>query len=70
MGLPVPKDMDGRFLDQAFIDGYLDAYPVCLSDASDTGETDHDPGGAEGEGYTEEGEKEILERLRGLGYMG
>ncbi len=69
MGLPVPTDMDGQVLDRAFVDGYLEAYPVRLSQPSGSGE-----GGTEdvtsGAGYTEEGEKEILERLRGLGYMG
>jgi predicted AlkP superfamily phosphohydrolase/phosphomutase len=64
MGLPVPSDMDGRVLVDAFEDGYMEAFPPRVVDPSDAG--------AMGEelSFTEEGEKEILERLRGLGYMG
>jgi predicted AlkP superfamily phosphohydrolase/phosphomutase len=64
MGLPVPSDMDGRVLEDAFAEGFMDAYPLRVADVQ---------GGERSSGeasYTEEGEKEILERLRGLGYMG
>ena len=65
MGLPVPTDMDGRVLEDAFADGYMDAFPLEMADASaaaGNGATDAD--------YTEEGEKEILERLARIGVHG
>jgi hypothetical protein len=64
MGLPVPADMDGRVLADAFADGYLDSFPLQIADAaaSDLAQAGVD--------YTAEGEQEIMERLRGLGYMG
>jgi predicted AlkP superfamily phosphohydrolase/phosphomutase len=64
MGLPVPSDMDGRVLEDAFKEGYMEAYPLKMVDASAA------KGDSPEVGYTAEGEKEILERLRGLGYMG
>jgi predicted AlkP superfamily phosphohydrolase/phosphomutase len=64
MGLPVPTDMDGRVLEDAFTDGYMEAFPLRMVDSASAA------GAASEVGYTEEGEKEILERLRGLGYMG
>ncbi|MGC9333383.1 MAG: alkaline phosphatase family protein [Anaerolineae bacterium] len=64
MGLPVPTDMDGQVLEQAFAEAYRAAFPVHFADpavvTSGQGPTD----------YTEEGEKEIMERLKGLGYLG
>jgi predicted AlkP superfamily phosphohydrolase/phosphomutase len=64
MGLPIPADMDGRILGDAFSAGYMEAFPPELSESSAQGEM------AEAVEYTEEGEKEILERLRGMGYLG
>jgi hypothetical protein len=64
LDLPVPADMDGRVLSNAFEDAYVEAFPVITSDPSTAT-------GAEAfGGYTEEGEKEIMERLEGLGYLG
>jgi predicted AlkP superfamily phosphohydrolase/phosphomutase len=64
MGLPVPTDMDGHVLEQAFGEDYTASFPVTFADPADVS----------GEGgwtdYTEEGEKEIMERLEGLGYLG
>jgi predicted AlkP superfamily phosphohydrolase/phosphomutase len=64
MGLPVPSDMDGQILEQAFIEGYMDAFPAETMQSL----TKDDP--SDIIGYTDEGEKEILERLQGLGYLG
>lgn len=64
MGLAVPADMDGRVVDGAFADEYMAAHPIRIGDAADS---DSDVSWT---GYTEEGEKEIMERLEGLGYMG
>jgi predicted AlkP superfamily phosphohydrolase/phosphomutase len=64
VGLPVPDDMDGRVLEPAFLPEYVQAFPVQIGAAGlpTDGETPVD--------YTEEGEKEIMERLQGLGYLG
>jgi predicted AlkP superfamily phosphohydrolase/phosphomutase len=64
LGLPVPADMDGHVLSQAFEDAYLKAFPVVMVDPSTA------KGAETFGGYTEEGEKEIMERLEGLGYLG
>lgn len=64
MAMPVPVDMDGQVLEEAFVDGYMEAFPLRLAEPSTTVEA------SPGNGYTEEGEKEILERLEGLGYLG
>jgi len=64
MGLPVPTDMDGQVLANAFEGEYMAAFPVTIGDPTpiteDTAGTD----------YTEEGEQEIMDRLEGLGYLG
>ncbi len=62
LGLPIPQDMDGRPLPEAFQEEYVHAMPLAYSEvASSTGSKET--------GYTEEGEKEIEERLKGLGYL-
>jgi predicted AlkP superfamily phosphohydrolase/phosphomutase len=64
MGLTVPADMDGHVLEHAFDGEYMNAFPIEIGDLSvpmGLGPTDD---------YTEEGEKEIMDRLQGLGYLG
>jgi predicted AlkP superfamily phosphohydrolase/phosphomutase len=63
LDLPIPGDMDGKVLTQAFDENALNVRPVRYSDSSS---------GASHPGleYTEEDEEEIVERLRGLGYLG
>jgi predicted AlkP superfamily phosphohydrolase/phosphomutase len=63
MGLPVPADMDGRVLNEAFDSEYLSTFHVQYSDVA----TDRATGEQE---YSDEDEEEIKERLRGLGYVG
>jgi predicted AlkP superfamily phosphohydrolase/phosphomutase len=64
MGLPVPSDMDGHVLAEAFSREYMAAFPIVVGDPALAGRP------AAGEDYTPEGEQEIIDRLRGLGYMG
>lgn len=64
MGLDVPSDMDGRVLQAAYLDAYQEAFPISFSDSAGVAAPDGDTD------YTQEGEREIMERLRGLGYMG
>jgi predicted AlkP superfamily phosphohydrolase/phosphomutase len=63
MGLPVPADMDGHVLESAFTAEYRDAFPVQMAAPAAVSEA------ATGVDYTKEGEKEIMDRLRGLGYL-
>ena len=60
---PVPADMDGHVLLEAFDPEYAAAFPVRRTAAAGDG------AGATVD-YTEEGEKEIMQRLEGLGYLG
>jgi predicted AlkP superfamily phosphohydrolase/phosphomutase len=64
MGLAVPSDMDGHFLEEAFADGYMERFPLKTIDLSSA------RGVADTVEYTEEGEKEVIERLTGLWYLG
>jgi len=64
MGLAVPSDMDGHVLADAFSAEYMAAFPVVTGDPRGSGAPAADVD------YTEEGEQEIIDRLRGLGYMG
>jgi hypothetical protein len=68
MGLPVPSDMDGHVLEGAFVDGYLTAFPVQIADKGSAAESPAE--GMPTVDFTAEGEKEIVERLKGLGYLG
>jgi predicted AlkP superfamily phosphohydrolase/phosphomutase len=61
--LPVPGDMDGHVLREALAEGYLDAFPIRSAEPPAVTET------AEEVGFTKEGEQEIIDRLRGLGYL-
>ncbi len=57
MGLPVPTDMDGRVLTEAI----ADTRAVEFSGTSE--------GSATTEGYSEEEEQQVIERLQDLGYI-
>lgn len=64
LGLPVPDDMDGRVLVEAFDEAFVRARPPVIVPAGAwSGERE--------EGIYEEGEADkVREALRGLGYMG
>jgi predicted AlkP superfamily phosphohydrolase/phosphomutase len=63
MGQPIPSDMDGRVLTEAFESDFL-RHPVRYEKAPREGSE-----GSE-EAYDEEEMKEIREQLKGLGYLG
>lgn len=63
-GLPVPDDMDGKVLIDAFERKFINEYPIQYSSTSETSPS-HDKGIYSGE----ESEK-IKESLRDLGYIG
>ncbi|MBN1658849.1 MAG: alkaline phosphatase family protein [Anaerolineae bacterium] len=63
MGLPVPLDMDGRVLAEGFEPDYMESFPVQMREPAlfESGQQ---------KDYDEAGEKEIMDRLEGLGYLG
>jgi len=63
LGVPVPEDMDGRVLEEAFHPEFLAQHPVKAGEASGTSE------GARQGGYTEEESAKVEERLQALGYI-
>lgn len=62
LGTPVPRDMDGRVLQEVFGEGIWKEKEIVYSD-SRQGNTE------QGEGLTEEENEEIQRRLKGLGYV-
>ena len=64
MGLPVPRRMDGRVLEGLFEPDYLQAHPITFSNWEGKGQ--------EGDwmGYSEDEEKQLMEKLERLGYVG
>jgi predicted AlkP superfamily phosphohydrolase/phosphomutase len=62
LGLPVPRHMDGRVLNEAFSDEFNAANPVAWQ------EVDLSPGGGSG-GVSDEEEALVMEKLRDLGYV-
>lgn len=63
MNTPIPQDMDGRPLTEVFSEEHREKVPVVYSEEDSSRALGDD-------GYTEEAEEEIKERLRGLGYLG
>lgn len=64
MGLPVPRDMDGSVLVDLFRPSFLDSRPILYED-SEPGKRDQPTKDI----FSEEEEKIIKDRLRGLGYL-
>lgn len=67
LGLPVPREMDGRVLEEAIGASFLARHPVSYEEGR--GRT-VDEGDERGEAIDEEEVEEIKERLRGWGYLG
>ena len=63
MGLPVPTDMDGRVLLEAMKEEWVEKHPVQYTNPEGESQL---PGLI----YSQDEEKEIRERLKGLGYLG
>jgi len=65
MNLPIPADMDGRVLEEAFDDEYRRSHPVRREEpgASSPRQAQAEPV------YTDEEETEMQRRLHGLGYL-
>lgn len=63
LGLPVPRDMDGRVAEGLFDAGFLGRRPVRYDDASGNGVA------ASFEEVDEQEQKELVRSLKGLGYL-
>ena len=63
LGVPVPEDMDGKVLTNAFRSDFLAAHPFQAGHASGTSEIQRPSG------YTQEESDKVEERLRALGYL-
>lgn len=63
LGVPVPQDMDGRVLEQAFRPEFLAQHPVQAGAAVGTSTGDRSSG------YSEEESAKVEERLQALGYL-
>ncbi len=63
LGVPVPEDMDGSVLVDAFRPEFLAQHPVTAGVASGTSEGDRPSG------YTDEESAKVEERLQALGYL-
>jgi arylsulfatase A-like enzyme len=66
LGLGVPSDFDGRVLAEAFTADELARHPVRSAPPADPSP----PGGTVGQSLSTEAEREIRERLKGIGYVG
>ncbi len=64
MGIPIPRDMDGKILNDVFKKEYLASHPPRYTDAPDSDSKSDDAGT-----YTEGESREVAERLRNLGYI-
>jgi predicted AlkP superfamily phosphohydrolase/phosphomutase len=64
-GEPIPSDMDGRALEEIFEPRFVADNPLILRDVEPEERRDFGRGT-----YTEEEEREIEERLKGMGYLG
>jgi hypothetical protein len=62
MGVPIPDDMDGRVLTEAFEDDYFRQRPIRYTAARASEPVDELE-------LTPEQEEMVKERLRGLGYI-
>lgn len=60
-GLPVPKDMDGRVLEEAFCEQALNEQPILFSEAEDVSKCAEEIGVRE--------EEQVREHLANLGYL-
>jgi predicted AlkP superfamily phosphohydrolase/phosphomutase len=62
LGLPIPPDLDGHVLTEAWLPDQLEAHPLVFSEMSTSAE-------AAGEHYGAEDQDTVIDRLRGMGYV-
>lgn len=66
LGLPIPEDLEGRPATDAFTRDHVAAHPAIFAGATQAGET---PAAAEAEELDEEGNAQVMMRLKALGYI-
>jgi hypothetical protein len=66
LGLPVPNDLEGRVAEQIFESAALHDRPICIGDPTYVPEAF--PQGLDNQ-EDKEGEAQVLERLKNLGYV-
>jgi predicted AlkP superfamily phosphohydrolase/phosphomutase len=64
MDLPIPEDMDGRVLQEAFTPEYRQSHPIRREESGAV-----KPTAGPAAAYSEEEEEQMLRRLRDLGYL-
>ncbi len=64
---PVPDDMDGRVLEEAFADEMIEKRPIRARHIS---RADVEGDGVHKRAYSREEEEDVIQALKGLGYMG
>ena len=69
LGLPVPPSFDGRVLEEIFDPEYLRTHPILFAEPPQASEEADRALSSPEEGYTEEEEAALADRLRGLGYL-
>jgi len=67
MDYSVPDDMDGKVLEDSFVEGTTQERPVKIKHVS---RGDLEDGTAEKSAYSQEEEEDVMKALKGLGYMG
>lgn len=65
LGLPVPSDMDGRVIEAVFTEEHAHKNPVTYHDV----ETEEGHPKERGDDYTDDEREELVDHLRGLGYI-
>ncbi len=65
LGLPVPSDMDGRVIEEVFTEEHVLKHPVAYQDV----EKEEGHLGDRGDDYTDDEREELVDHLRGLGYI-
>jgi predicted AlkP superfamily phosphohydrolase/phosphomutase len=63
LGYSIPKDMDGRLIEESLESGHFDDHPVQFTDPSWVPSADEDAG------FTSEEQEAVTEHLRSLGYL-
>ena len=64
LGLPIPEDMDGRVLREAFREAFVGTHRISTQQSSQSAE-----GGMRQSTYSEAEARKVAERLRSLGYI-
>jgi predicted AlkP superfamily phosphohydrolase/phosphomutase len=65
LGVPIPKDVDGRFIKEAFQEDFLEIHPITYKTYEEYWQTDEKPHRV----YSGEEESRLVDNLKSLGYI-